>query len=114
MSCFYRIEQYYDHLSATEKKIADFILQNTSQALEASVNDLSEYCGVSPPSVIRFLRRIGYEKYSDMKVSLAMDVASGQDRCIDTLIQSSDTLDHMAEKVVLSISQTLSKTLKLI
>ncbi len=114
MSCFYRIEQYYEHLTPTEKIIADFIMHNTAQALEAGVNDLAALCGVSPPSIIRFYRRIGYDKYSEMKVNLAMDVANTQCKCIDNLIQSSDTLENMSEKAVSSISQTLNNTLKLV
>lgn len=57
-------------LTKTEKIIADYILDNLSTISFASVKEVALGCGVSDTSVIRFLRELGYEGYTDFKKEL--------------------------------------------
>lgn len=57
-------------LTKTEKIIADYILDNINTICFSPIKDVAIACGVSDTSVIRFLRELGYEGYTDFKKSL--------------------------------------------
>lgn len=57
-------------LTKTEKIIADYILDNINTICFSPIKDVAMACGVSDTSVIRFLRELGYEGYTDFKKSL--------------------------------------------
>ena len=54
----------------TEKIIADYILDNINTIGFSPLKDVAMACGVSDTSVIRFLRELGYDGYTDFKKSL--------------------------------------------
>lgn len=54
----------------TEKIIADYILDNINTVGFSPLKDVAIACGVSDTSVIRFLRELGYEGYTDFKKSV--------------------------------------------
>ena len=57
-------------LTKTEKIIADYLLDNLNTIGFSSVKEVSLSCGVSDTSIIRFLRELGYEGYTDFKKEL--------------------------------------------
>lgn len=59
------------NLSAQEKKLAEVILEDMNFATNASITDIAERAGVSPPTMTRFCRRLGCTSFSDFKVQLA-------------------------------------------
>ncbi len=68
----------YDNFSETEKRIADFILQNLPDVAHLSVREIAEKSNTSGATVSRFVRKIGYESYADLRLALAVDL-NGQD-----------------------------------
>lgn len=57
-------------LTKTEKIIADYLLDNLNAIGFSSVKEVSIACGVSDTSIIRFLRELGYDGYTDFKKEL--------------------------------------------
>lgn len=68
------IKNNYESLYAAEAKVADFILNNPGQALEANVSETAELSGVSDATVVRFCKRIGYAGFYQMKIQLSHDM----------------------------------------
>lgn len=68
------IKNNYESLYAAEAKVADFILNNPGQALEANVSETAELSGVSDATVVRFCKRIGYGGFYQMKIQLSHDM----------------------------------------
>ena len=64
----------YDGLSDTEKKVGDFIVQNVDEVVRLSVREIAAQSGTSSATVSRFVRHIGYESFSDLRLA----IASGQ------------------------------------
>lgn len=75
---FENIKNNYNALYAAEAKVADFILNNPAQALEANVSETAELSGVSDATVVRFCKRIGYAGFYQMKIQLSHDMGKGQ------------------------------------
>lgn len=59
-----RIAMYYDELSATEKSIADYFLQNTEIENFAAAS-LAKELHVSEASLSRFAKKLGYKGYRE-------------------------------------------------
>jgi DNA-binding MurR/RpiR family transcriptional regulator len=64
-------------LSALEKKLAASVLADVNFATNASITEIAERAGVSPPTVTRFCRRLGCVSFSDFKVQLARSTYVG-------------------------------------
>lgn len=64
-------------LSALEQRLAELVLSDVDFATNASITELAERAGVSPPTVTRFCRRLGCSSFSDFKVQLARNAYVG-------------------------------------
>ncbi len=64
------IRREYHQLNGTNKKIADFILQNLEMATFSPLLEISKKIGVSDASCVRFARVIGYNGYQQLREAL--------------------------------------------
>ena len=71
MDLFHALSNEDGRLSGLEARLAQFALENVDLVVNASIVELAERAGVSPPTVTRFCRRLGCQGYSDFKVQLA-------------------------------------------
>lgn len=62
-------------MTPSERRVAETILVNPEAAIAWSIADAARLSGVSEPSVMRFCRRLGFEGYSDFRLTLAQAVA---------------------------------------
>ncbi len=57
-------------MSANEKKLADFILQNPSLIRDYSSQQIAGSVGVSQSSVVKFSQKMGYKGFTDLKLAI--------------------------------------------
>lgn len=69
MNAYLRIKEYNDSYTATEKLIAEYILEN--DILQDSAQVLGEKTNTSAAAIIRFSKKIGFKGFSDLKMNLA-------------------------------------------
>lgn len=65
-----RLRQHYGQLSPQEQRIADFIVDHFDDLIGYNSAELARLSGVSKATVSRLFRRLGYEKYKDMRDEL--------------------------------------------
>ncbi|RUO56585.1 MurR/RpiR family transcriptional regulator [Pseudidiomarina homiensis] len=84
MSCLLKIRAMRDDMSLIERKLADFILDNTHLLRDYSSQQLADAIGVSQSSVVKFSQKLGYRGYPDLKfaVNEAVVSASNQQRSV--------------------------------
>ena len=70
MSCLAIIRSARDKMSANEKKLADFILDNASLIRDYSSQQIAAAVGVSQSSVVKFSQKIGYKGFTDLKLAI--------------------------------------------
>jgi DNA-binding MurR/RpiR family transcriptional regulator len=70
MSCLAIIRSARDEMSANEKKLADFILENPSLIRDYSSQQIAGSVGVSQSSVIKFSQKMGYKGFTDLKLAI--------------------------------------------
>ena len=66
--CASRIREHYPMLSNQEKRVADVLLADSSNARSMTVATLAAAADVSSTSVLRFCRSIGFKGFSDFKL----------------------------------------------
>ncbi|MGJ8455404.1 MurR/RpiR family transcriptional regulator [Pseudothermotoga sp. U03pept] len=62
-----RIQKIYHTLTKTQRKVAEYLIDNPSKITLMSAEELAKACGVGEATVIRFARSLGYNGYSSMK-----------------------------------------------
>ena len=64
-------------MSAIERRIADFILDNAHLLRDYSSQQLASALGISQSSVVKFSQKLGFKGYPDLKYSIGEAVARG-------------------------------------
>ena len=75
MSSLVKIRAERDQMSAIERRIADFILENARLLRDYSSQQLANSLGISQSSVVKFSQKLGFKGYPDLKVSVSEAVA---------------------------------------
>ena len=57
-------------MSANEKKLADFVLENASLVRDYSSQQIAAAVGVSQSSVVKFSQKLGYKGFTDLKLAI--------------------------------------------
>lgn len=77
MSPLLKIRAERDQMSAIERRIADFLLENAHLLRDYSSQQLANALGISQSSVVKFSQKLGYKGYPDLKYSVGQAVARG-------------------------------------
>ena len=64
-------------MSAIERRIADFILDNAHLLRDYSSQQLANALGISQSSVVKFSQKLGFKGYPDLKYSIGEAIARG-------------------------------------
>ena len=78
MNAYLRIKEYNDSYTATEKLIAEYILEN--DILQDSAQALGEKTNTSAAAIIRFSKKIGFKGFSDLKMNLAQSTKEEENK----------------------------------
>ena len=70
-----KIRSERDQMSAIERRIADFILENAHLLRDYSSQQLASALGVSQSSVVKFSQKFGFRGYPDLKYSIGQALA---------------------------------------
>ncbi len=112
---FNRITREYYQLTASEKKLANFVVANAQRSQSMSISELAAACGVAEATISRFCRRMGYRGYSAFRLATA---ASTAPRMIsDPLmgeVQPGDSVPTLCSKIACTEIDAIRETQSLI
>ncbi len=112
-----KITNEYLTFSKPLKRIADYILSNTSEPQYMSIYEMAAVCSVSESSVFRFCQILGFKGYKEFKYALAeANSAKLIDGEIDAYeeILPDDSFMEMAKKLFAYNMTSVNQTLQLI
>lgn len=75
MSPLVKIRAERDQMSAIERRIADFILDNAHLLRDYSSQQVANALKISQSSVVKFSQKLGFKGYPDLKLSVGESVA---------------------------------------
>ncbi|HQH61771.1 MAG TPA: hypothetical protein PLW38_08425, partial [Candidatus Saccharicenans sp.] len=64
----------YSSFSGKEKKVADYILQNSHVAFALPINSLAEQAEVSSATIVRFSQHLGFSGFQELKSQIIEEV----------------------------------------
>ena len=76
MDILERIHASYYQLTATERKLADYVLAQPSQVQFMSITQLADECGIGEATISRFCRNLKLKGFNAFKIELAQYSAS--------------------------------------
>ena len=108
-----KIKSAYSSLPSAERKVADFILEDTSRASLMVISEIAQASGVSVPSVTRLAKKLGYDGFLDFRVALAGSAAASAS-ALETYgpIRPADDDQMAVDKLFAAASSSIMETLK--
>lgn len=93
------VNEHYDDLNENDLYIWQYICHHRETCQKSSIQQLSNMCNVSHTSIIRFIKKIGIESFSEFKVYLKWDLNNKlnfNQQVMDKLSdEMKDTLDQI-------------------
>lgn len=109
------MDENYEKFTKLEKKVADFVVENSQKVLYTSITDLAEMCGVGDTTVFRFCKALNLNGYQDFKMLLAQDIANtnGANDIVGT-VELQDDVKTICEKALSTNIAALNETFNLL
>lgn len=114
---FEKISSSYYHLTAAEKKVADYVIVQQRDTQYMSISELAEACGVAEATISRFAKRLNYKGYNAFKLAVANSIAGRGAAASGPLtgaVKQDDSVLDMCQKLYASEVDALEQTLGLI
>ena len=109
------IHSRYTSFTNTEKKVADYILENTKNVIYMSITDVADACHVGESSVFRFCKTMDLKGYQEFKILLAHSVSlEDESPQLSGQITMQDTIPELSSKVLSNNVNALTETYNLI
>ena len=77
-SCLSTIRQTYPTLTAVERRVADYILENGEEVVLMPIADLAKNVGVAKSAVVRCAKSLGFEGYAELKIALTSELSKNK------------------------------------
>lgn len=101
------IKSCYPSLSKTEKKVADYILKERGKIIYQTLLEISQNIEVGEATIIRFVRKIGFSGFQDLKFEIAKE--NNNDIESNSVDNNYDSyIDENAERIAQTIINTKS------
>jgi hypothetical protein CLOSPO_03611 len=93
-----RIKEEYRKLTKSEKKVADYFIENYKDAINESTQSIAVATDTSPATVIRFVKTLKFDGLQQLKLAIAADMDSQKPDITDEIIHQKDGLSEIVEK----------------
>lgn len=108
-----RVEEKRGSLSKKELGTAEYMAAHQEQLIYSSITELAERAGSSEATVTRVCGKLGYQGFQALKVSVARELTTPQEKIHEDL-QVDSPAEVIIEKIFSSAIQTLVMTQKAI
>lgn len=108
-----------DTLNNSEKKVANYLLNNIEHIFSMPVAMLAKESGVSQVTWVRFCKALGFEGLKDLKKSLFIELNSASSNVAETTLVFSDInqysdMEQIGTSIKKSAMQAIEDTMKMI
>ena len=111
---FQKISNGYYHLTAAERKVADYVVLHPDECQYMSISELAEACQVAEATVSRFCRRLRFPSYGSFKIALATALSQPEEPRLTGQVTPEDSLEDVMEKLCTAHADALGQTMRLL
>jgi len=109
-SCTTSIKQNYESLTPTERKIADYIMEHSEDVVLMPIDKLAGIIGCAKSAVIRLSKALGFEGYSELKISLSVDISKNKQLNFVPYVNEGEGAERMLDKIFSANIKSLHDT----
>lgn len=111
-----RLREMHNYVGNAERIVAEYLMENPNSVLECNIRELADKIYVSPATVVRLCKHLGFEGYRDFRQAVIYELALYQnnERIDKNDIESDDDIESIVEKVTYKNIKSLEETLNLI
>lgn len=113
MTYLIRIKERYSEFTQADKKIADYVLNNPNKIIETKSQQLATLTSTSQSAIIRFVQKLGYKGYTDLKVDIAKSLEN-EEVIKSEVIADNDSVSDIVNKSKVNVLASIEKTYALI
>lgn len=95
------IKSKYETLTKSEKRIAQYILNNKKSVIYGTMETIKKEIAVGDATIVRFSKKLGYSGFNDLKIDLAKNELEANN--VDS---SHDYYDDIADHLITTIKDT--------
>lgn len=114
MDYLIKIKQMKEEFTPADQKIAQYIIDNPQLILESNSSQLAEIIETSQSAVVRFVKKIGYKGYVDLKIDIAKSFEDENGFIKDEVIEKGDNIAKILAKSKNNVLTTTDKTYALL
>lgn len=103
MSVSYKIKEGWKHFTDVEQTIAQYMVDQPKHVMNISVHALAEEIKVSPASITRFAKKLGYKGFPELKIDIASDDGKEVINYSEAILQNDDLSTLCMKAKLLSI-----------
>ncbi len=101
----------YADMGPAERRVADWLLSHPGEVLPFAIRELACACDTSEATIVRFSRRLGFQGYQELKLSLASEA---ERKIVSPSITASDSCFDVFEKICNDAYLSLERTQKML
>lgn len=114
MDYLIKINQRMPEFTPSDKKIADFIVDNPKLLLDSNTQQLASMVETSQSAIIRFVKKIGYKGYVDLKLDIAKSLEADTNQIEDEVIRGGESTQTIVSKSKNNVLSAVKKTFALL
>lgn len=108
-----KLRSIHPSLRSAEARVAEWILTYPQEIMHMSITELAEKCGVAEATIVRLCKKLGYNGFQELKISLARDLVEPIKNIHEEVLPTDD-VRTMTHKVFQSVADSLADTLKIL
>ncbi|SEO99890.1 MurR/RpiR family transcriptional regulator [Propionispora vibrioides] len=112
-ACLSTIQSMFQTLTKTEKKLAEYILNNPAEVVHLTITELADRCVTAEATITRLCKKLNYSGFQSLKISLATDIYQPFESVYNE-VNVDDPLQTVIGKIFQNINEGLQDTLKLL
>ena len=109
MDIVLQIKEEYRKFTKSEKKVADYFIENYKDAINESIQSIAATTDTSPATVIRFVKALKFDGLQQLKLAIAADMDSQKPDITDEIIHPKDGLYEIVEKIKRNLVISIEK-----
>ncbi|MBU5582425.1 MurR/RpiR family transcriptional regulator, partial [Enterococcus sp. S181_ASV_20] len=110
MSVLSHMKSMQKEMSAAEKKIYQFIRDNSEKASGMTANEIAEASGASAPTVVRFSKKMGYNSLTDFKIELSAETMQERSNNTYSDVGHDESFHSLKNKLASNARFTIDET----
>ena len=98
MACTFYIKECLPQMTETERRLSNYLLNHSHEAIHMSAKELSAQCGASPAAVVRLSQKLGFKGFTALKLELAKESGQEEPDAFQSAIRDNDDLETIVRK----------------